>query len=161
MENENIKKAKQHKKQEVQSAAANAVLDNLFSDVEKDAFYCYRRSGKIRLGFDRDDGTVIEIALSTAWTNIRKKWKIEFLSDKKDLPEKTDRSTVRFLTAGNRRIFEAKRGRANYFDLSPPTPAQIPSATPILFLRRRICARIAPEEHKAIVEGVCLLAQMI
>ena len=69
MENEDIEKAKQHKKQEVEKAAANAVLDNLFSDAEKDAFYCYRRSGKIRLGFDRDDGTVIEIALSTAWTS--------------------------------------------------------------------------------------------
>ena len=126
----------------MEKAAASAVLDNLFSDVEKDAFYCYKRSGKIRLGFDRDDGTVIEIALSTAWTNIRKKWKIEFLSDKKDLPEKTDRSAVRFPTAGSRRIFEEKRGLPNYFDLSPPAPAQIPSAAPILFLRRRICARL-------------------
>ena len=106
MKNEDIEKAKQHKKQEVESAAANAVLDNLFADVEKDAFYCYKRSGKIRLGFDRDDGTVIEIALLTAWTNTRKKWKIEFSSDKKDLPEKTDRSAVRFPTVGSRRIFE-------------------------------------------------------
>ena len=97
MENDDIEKAKQHKKQEVQSAA---------------------------------------------WTNTWKKWKIEFLSDKKDLPEKTDRSAVRFPTVGSRRIFEEKRGLPNYFDLSPPAPAQIPSAASILFLRRRICARL-------------------
>ena len=68
MENEDLEKAKQHKKQEVQNAAASAVLDTLFADVEKDAFYCYKSNGKIRLGFDRDDGTVIEVALSAAWT---------------------------------------------------------------------------------------------
>ena len=68
--NEDFEKAKKKKKVEVHFASANAVIDELFADVVKAALYCNKGKEKITLGFDRDDGTVIEIALSTAWTSV-------------------------------------------------------------------------------------------
>ena len=66
-EDKEFEKAKKKKKLEVSSAAANARIDAFFSDIVKRAFYCNRGKEKITFGFDRADGTVIEVALSTAW----------------------------------------------------------------------------------------------
>ncbi len=70
MEDLDFEKAKKKKKLEVSSAAANARIDAFFSDIVKRAFYCNRGKEKITFGFDRDDGTVIEVVLSTAWSSV-------------------------------------------------------------------------------------------
>ena len=69
-EDKEFEKAKKKKKLEVSSAAANARIDAFFSDIVKRAFYCNRGKEKITFGFDRADGTVIEVALSTAWSSV-------------------------------------------------------------------------------------------
>ena len=69
-EDKEKEKAKEKKKLQVRSVAARAMFHEFFSEVAKSAFYVNESAKKISIGFDRDDGFVIEVSLSTAWLSV-------------------------------------------------------------------------------------------
>jgi len=81
VEENDFEKAKEKKLWQVRFAEARAVLDTLFCDIadmllydsDKTLSMAVSRSDfekRIALGFDRDDGSVVEVSLATAWTRV-------------------------------------------------------------------------------------------
>ena len=70
MTDKEIEKAKEKKIRQVRFAAATAMFREFFGDVEKKALYVNESVKKITIGFDRDDGFTIEVALSNAWLSV-------------------------------------------------------------------------------------------